>query len=67
MNNKITPFGYLLITIFFILLGYAAWVSAISIDWDVLKRMENSPLTLPSPVIIQTSPTATPTAILKNK
>lgn len=64
MNNKITPFGYLLIIIFFILLAYAAWISAKSIDWDVLKRMENSPLSLPSPVIIQTSTTSA-TPILK--
>ena len=62
-DNKITPFGYFLILTFFILLGYAAWIYAKSIDWDVLKRMENSPLTLPTQTIITPSATisATPT------
>jgi len=62
MNNKITPFGYFLIATFFVLLTYASWLSAKSIDWDVLKRMENSPLILPSPVPTQVSTSsATPT------
>jgi len=50
MDNKITPLGYLLIATFFILLSYAGWLSAKSIDWDVLKRVENAPLSLPSPI-----------------
>jgi len=62
MDNKITPLGYLLIATFFILLSYAGWLSAKSIDWDVLKRVENAPLSLPSPIITQiSSPSATPT------
>ncbi|HBP51214.1 MAG: hypothetical protein US68_C0006G0065 [Candidatus Shapirobacteria bacterium GW2011_GWE1_38_10] len=66
MDNKITPTGYLLIVTFFVLLGYAAWISAKSIDWDVLKKMENSPLSLPTPVVVQNStPSATPTVDLK--
>ena len=32
-----------------------------SIDWVFLKRMENSPLTLPTQTIITPSATATPT------
>lgn len=66
MNDKITPIGYLLIITFFILLGYAAWISAKSIDWDVLKRLESAPLSLPSPIIVQTSTSsATPTVDMK--
>lgn len=62
-QNKITPLGYFLLLSFFILLGYAGWIYAKSIDWDVLKRMENSPLTLPTQTIISptTSISATPT------
>ena len=59
MENKITPFGYLLIATFFILLSYAAWIYSKSIDWDVLKRMENSPLTLPT-----IAPSSSPTIVL---
>jgi hypothetical protein len=62
MDKKITPFGYLLIATFFILLAYAGWLSAKSIDWDVLKRMENSPLTLPT---IVPSPVSSISATLK--
>jgi hypothetical protein len=66
MENKITPTGYLLIITFFVLLAYAGWLSAKSIDWDVLKRLESAPLSLPSPIITQSStPSATPTVILK--
>jgi len=50
MNNKITPLGYLLLATFFILLSYYSWIFAKSIDWDVLKRLESAPLSLPSPV-----------------
>jgi len=40
-------------TIVFILLGlllYAGFLSYKSIDWDVLKRLENTPLVLPTPI-----------------
>jgi hypothetical protein len=62
-ENKISPIGYLLLLSFFILLGYASYIYAKSIDWDVLKRMENSPLSLPTQTIISPSTTisATPT------
>ncbi|MDD3998929.1 MAG: hypothetical protein PHR98_02410 [Candidatus Shapirobacteria bacterium] len=62
-KNKITPIGYLLLLTFFILLGYAGYIYSQSIDWDVLKRMENSPLTLPTQTIISptSSISATPT------
>lgn len=60
MENQKDPIGYILITIFFILLAYAGWLSAKSIDWDVLKRMEQAPLTLPSSVATQSATTITP-------
>lgn len=62
-QNKITSLGYFLLLSFFILLSYAGWIYAKSIDWDVLKRLENSPLTLPTQTIISppASISATPT------
>jgi len=66
MNNKITPLGYLLIATFFILLSYASWIYAKSIDWNVLKRLESAPLSLPSPIATQSS-TPSVTSIPKNK
>lgn len=48
-NHKITPLGYLLIATFFILLGYAGWIYSQSIDWKVLERLEDAPLSIPSP------------------
>jgi uncharacterized protein (DUF58 family) len=65
MNNKITPLGYLLIATFFILLSYASWLYTKSIDWDVLKRMEKSPISLPGP-ITPTLSTASATPTVKN-
>ena len=62
MENKITPFGYFLIISFFVLLAYASSIYTKSIDWDVLKRMENAPLTLPT---IDLSATASPSATKK--
>lgn len=64
-ENNITPFGYLLLLSFFILLGYAGWIYAKSIDWDVLKRMEESPLTLPTQTIISPSTTVSATPTVK--
>lgn len=61
-QNKITPFGYFLIISFFILLSYASYIYAKSIDWDVLKRMETSPLILPTQA---PSPTASSSATPK--
>lgn len=54
MENQKDPLGYILITIFFILLAYAGYLSAKSIDWDVLKRMEQAPINLPNPSITTT-------------
>jgi len=59
-QNKITPFGYFLLITFFILLSYAGWIFTNSIDWNVLKRMEEAPLTLPTPASLAT-PSATTT------
>lgn len=64
-ENKITPLGYFLLLSFFILLGYAGWIYAQSIDWDVLKRMEESPLTLPTQTIISPSTTVSATPTVK--
>jgi len=64
-ENKISPIGYLLLLSFFILLGYASYIYAKSIDWDVLKRMENSPLSLPTQTIISPSTTTSATPTVK--
>jgi len=48
-QNKIDYIGIILLSIFFILLSYAGFLSYKSIDWDVLKRLESSPLILPTP------------------
>lgn len=61
-------------TIIFILLGlllYAGYLSYKSIDWTVLKRLEDEPLILPTQIpatqSAQTTPTqiATPSAAIK--
>lgn len=57
-KNDIDYVGVILITIFLILLSYAGYLSYRSIDWDVLKRLEQAPLGVPSP--IPTVPIATP-------
>jgi len=59
-------------TIVFILLGlltYAGYLSYKSIDWDVLKRLENETLILPTPIpavpatqSAQIAPTSTTTS-----
>lgn len=59
-KNKIDYIAVTLILIFFILLSYAGYLSYRSIDWDVLKRMEEAPLGVPSPVptqVLQLTPT----------
>lgn len=53
MKNNIDYIGVLLLTVFFILLTYAGFLSYRSIDWNVLKRMESSPLVLPTPIPTQ--------------
>ncbi len=64
---KITPldiWGYILISIFLLLLSYAGYISYKSIDWTVLKRMETQELILPTqaPTSIPQTPTPTKTA-----
>jgi hypothetical protein len=61
-NHSLDTLGITLIAIFFILLSYAGFLSYKSIDWDVLKRMENQPLSLPAvpvPATASASPVAT--------
>lgn len=49
MEDKPIDFvGSLLLLTLFLLLAYAGFLSYQSIDWDVLKRMEASPLVLPA-------------------
>ena len=54
--KKPDTIGYVLIITLLSLLIYAGWLSAKSIQWDVLKNMENKTLILP--------PIATPSASL---
>lgn len=58
-NNKIDYIGTTLILIFFVLLSYAGYLSYKSIDWDVLKRLEQSPLEIPTPIPTTNQPTPT--------
>jgi hypothetical protein len=48
----------ILLTSFFLLLTYAGYLSYQSIDWDVLKRLESSPIALPT---LQPNPTTNAT------
>lgn len=51
MTQKPLDFwGYLIIITLFTFLSYAGYLSYKSIDWDVLKRLESSPLELPVPI-----------------
>lgn len=60
-KSKIDYIGVTLILIFFILLSYAGYLSYKSIDWDVLKKIEQAPLGVPSPApTVSTSTPATP-------
>ncbi len=65
MNQK-DPIGAIIIFVLFILLTIAGVISYKSIDWDVLKRMEQIPLVLPTPVPATTDATssAAPTTIV---
>ena len=61
--KKPDTIGYLLITTLLALLIYAGFLSAKSIQWDVLKNMEAKKLILPTPIISTPSgqkPTAPP-------
>ncbi len=62
-KNDIDYVGVILITVFLILLSYAGYLSYRSIDWDVLKRLEQAPLGVPSPIpTVSVAPIATPSA-----
>jgi hypothetical protein len=60
MNQK-DPIGNIIIAVLFILLTIAGFISYKSIDWNVLKRMEQVPLVLPTPIPATNSATTTST------
>ena len=49
-NKKPDYIGNTIIFILFGLLLYAGWLSYKSIDWTVLKKLEEEPLILPTPI-----------------
>ena len=59
MEKSKDPIGISLIFILFFLTGIIGIFFYKSIDWDVLKRLEQTPLVLPTPI---ESPTATPSS-----
>ena len=60
-NNKIDYIAVILVSVFFLLLSYAGYLSYKSIDWDVLKRVEQAPLGVPTPIpVVSVAPPATP-------
>ena len=62
--SKLDFWGYLIIGFFLLLLTYAGYLSYISIDWTVLKRLESETLVLPTPIVASPSAKiATPTAV----
>jgi len=64
MNQK-DPTGNIIIAVLFILLAIAGFISYKSIDWNVLKIMEQIPLVLPTPIPpINDATTASPTATI---
>lgn len=52
MPSKKSPdiIGISLLTLLFLLLAYAGYLAYQSIDWTVLKRLEATPLVLPTPL-----------------
>jgi hypothetical protein len=63
MTQKPLDFwGYLIIITLFTFLSYAGYLSYKSIDWNVLKRLEASPLNLPAPI---TPTISSPSSTLK--
>lgn len=62
-KTKIDYIGILLVSLFFIFLTYAGYLAYISIDWDVLVRLEQQPITIP-PINNQT-PVTTPSPVQK--
>lgn len=65
-EQKSDPIGISLLAAIFILSGIIGFIYYKSIDWDVLKRLEKTPLVLPTPVLLSnTTPTtniSTPTS-----
>lgn len=62
-SNRPDYFGIALLTIFFLLLTYAGYLSYKSIDWTVLQRLEATKLVLPTPIPTNfVSPPASPSA-----
>ncbi|MFZ2153190.1 MAG: hypothetical protein WAV41_04055 [Microgenomates group bacterium] len=65
MNEKsLTPIGIILLSILFLLLSYAGYISYQSIDWTVLTRLESQPLVLPTPVSSPSAVALSPTPSL---
>lgn len=68
MSNNQQPdyIGNIIVSIFLGLLLYAGYLSYKSIDWTVLKRLENDQLVLPTPIpatqSAQIAPTKTSTS-----
>lgn len=72
MTNQKDTIGNILVFTLLILLTVAGIISYKSIDWTVLKRMEDSKLVLPTPIptnvatqSTQIAPTATPSTDIK--
>jgi len=68
MTNQKDIIGNILVFTLLILLTVAGIISYKSIDWTVLKRMEDSKLVLPTPAITSTpisTSTATPSTDIK--
>lgn len=61
-QQKKDPIGISLLILLFILLGILGVIYYRSIDWDVLKRLEDTPIAMPTP--IPPTNTATPSATL---
>jgi len=55
-NQKLDPVGYALIITLLLLLSYAGYFSAKSIEWDILEKLENTPLILPPPATSAATP-----------
>ena len=58
--EKLDTLDYILIATLLLLLTYAGFLSAKSIQWDVLQQMENKQLILPTPIISTPSAQTTP-------
>jgi len=54
-ENQKNPIGISLLLALFVLLGVIGIIYYRSIDWDVLKRLEQTPLVLPTPIPTQTN------------